>query len=165
MIITPLSKYLRTAGIAMCSLGIVAFSMPAIAQSKPSPHNNQIVDVATKQVSSTDYWENLLNDVVDDVRDEASEELIDYLRDDLNLRDSLLDLFLGQDGDRDAITSILIDILLGKNIPSHSVGTVRYGYVINRGCLPPGQVRRLDSGKPVPPGILKKCGSIVVIDN
>lgn len=167
----------RAALISLVSLGILATTLPAIAKPKPDkPNQNpqpviEAVERETVGVTHGEYWENLLEDVTEDYAGEVAPDLVDQLEGDISFRDRLLDLFLGQDGDRQAIEDIVLDILLGQDYNEHGTEggyhteIIRYDYEIDRSCLPPGQLQRLDSGKPVPPGILKKCGSIITVDD
>jgi hypothetical protein len=153
--------------LALSVLGLVVTSQMVIAKPKPSVPQTVVpvsgVTAPQTSTSETTYWQNLLNDLRDDYTDEVSLNLLDILTVDVNFRSSLLDLFLGQEGDDAALRSILIGILLDRNVqvsqPEH------FTYVLNYSCLPPGQAQRLASGKPVPAGIIKKCGQVQTISD
>ena len=162
-------QFSRLAALTLVITGMVAVTYPAIAKQKPQkPMQQNTVERVTSAASHGDYWQDLL-DELDNNYGDIPATLLNGLREDLTLQDDLLGLFLGQSGDRQAITDILLDILLGQDYNEHgSNGSVtevnHYTYTIDRACLPPGQRQRLDSGKPIPPGILKKCGQINTVD-
>lgn len=162
-------QFSRLATLALVVTGMVAMTYPAIAKQKPQkPIQQNTVESVTSTVSHGEYWQDLLDELGSEYQDIPT-TLLEGLREDLTLQDDLLGLFLGQSGDRQAITDILLDILLGQDYNDHdSEGYVtegiHYTYTIDRACLPPGQRQRLDSGKPIPPGILKKCGQIETVD-
>ena len=163
------SQRLQAALATLLSLGVIAVSMPVSAKPKPRlkpqtiPITETVSDSVTSSVPDSTYWNSVLNDITDDDQDEQTLRIVDNLRSNFNLQSELLGLF-GQDS---TIAEILREILEDQSDQDYYPdGTiVRYEYIIDRSCLPPGQVHRLDSGKPVPPGILKKCGNIVSLDD
>ena len=140
----------------LVALGLLPHTQ-AIAkpESKPSRFEIEQNLSQSQTIPGRQIWQDLLSDIQDQYRD-VPENRFSLLRGDDAFRNQLFSLFWGQTGDRQTIQEILVDVLLngirGQDAQGH------YFYDIDHRCLPPGQQQRLASGKPVPPGILQKCG-------
>lgn len=135
----------------------------AIAKPLPKPQRGTMEQSFSQAqtIPSRQIWQDILSAIQDQYRD-IPENRFSQLRGDDSFRNQLFSLFWGQMGDRQTIEDILVDVLLGAG-GENTAGY--YFYDINEGCLPPGQQQRLASGKPVPPGILQKCGRSIFRDD
>ena len=126
------------------TLGVLV--VPQAVSAKPSQSSQ----------SASDYWSELIDEIDNDY-DDISVNVLDSVRLDFGLRNDLLNIFRGQTDGWQVLRDIVLEVLLdGKDETNY-----RYRrYNLNRSCLPPGQRQRLASGKPVPAGILKKCGNV-----
>lgn len=166
-------KIYRISLSVLLAASVILPLQPAIAKPngkpKPKPTETTVERVTTtvtnvENFSEEDVWEEILSDLQADNVIVAT-GLFEGLRSNTTLRDQLLTLFWGQSGDRTIIEEILQAILLGHDDDDDQSHVIHYSYRIDRACLPPGQLQRLDSGKPVPAGILKKCGRLITVDD
>jgi hypothetical protein len=138
---------------SLCIAGGVVVSTGAIA-SPPHQGRQQVISQG-QGGSQRQTWQDILADIRNQHRN-IPDDRFTQLRGDDSFRNQLFSLFWGQSGDRFNIREILVDVLLGSDNRVGRNGS--YFYNIDRNCLPPGQRQRLDSGRSVPPGILRKCG-------
>ncbi|MBV5261486.1 hypothetical protein FLX56_24030 [Synechococcus moorigangaii CMS01] len=150
----------KIAHITLFSVVVTAGLLPTTgAIAKPGPrHQRAEIEQNLSQgtgLSGRQVWGAILDELQDQYRD-IPDNRFSQLRADDFFRDQLLSLLWGQTGDRFSIREILTDVLLNGSRSENSRGY--YYYNVDRRCLPPGQQQRLASGKPIPPGILQKCG-------
>ncbi|WP_099239914.1 hypothetical protein [Synechococcus sp. BDU 130192] len=145
-----------TLGSALVAAGL--FPSPgAIAKPdrKPEPTIVQQSSGSSQGLPGRQTWQGILADIRNQYQT-IPDSRFTQLQGDNFFRDQLFSLFWGQTGDRRTIQEILVDLLLNGSRSQTSQGY--YFYDVDRRCLPPGQQQRLASGKPIPPGILQKCG-------
>lgn len=105
-----------------------------------------------------DSWDGILYDLGRNYNDDVSRNILDALRDNRRLQSTLFDLFGGQSGGTEIIQDIVVDILLGRDNNDYDRYRRSLYYKVDPYCLPPGLRQNYYRGKPVPSGILKKCG-------
>lgn len=166
--------------LLLVGLGILLPLHTAIAKpdkpSKPKPSQppaeliTPVETTPSTAVEAISLWSTLIDDLASQYSDLPA-TLLEKLKTDTNFRTVLFQFFGTEAIGRDAIQEILLEILQSQDTMEGgdgvNLGVVElfdYTYVVDRACLPPGQQQRLDSGKPVPPGILKKCGHIETVE-
>lgn len=145
-----------TLGSALVAGGLLP-TLGAIAKPdrKPEPTIVQQSLGSSQGLPGRQTWQAILAEIRNQYQTIPDNRFTQLQGDDA-FRSQLFSLFWGQTGDRLTIREILVDLLLNGSRPQNSQGY--YFYDVDRRCLPPGQQQRLASGKPIPPGILQKCG-------